>query len=101
MGCDTVPSVNIVDGVVVAVWDGSPDLQRNPASAAAKLIATQQATALSVQSALELAGFTCPVCFLPKDLRTLDCGHEFCRLCISKLESPVCPFCRRPIAPEP
>jgi len=89
--------VNIVDGVIVAMWDGLPDLQGDPASAAADLIATQQADALSAQDALEQAGFICPVCFHAKDLQQLNCGHEFCRDCITKLDSLVCPLCRHPI----
>jgi hypothetical protein len=93
-------NVNIVDEVVVAMWNGMPGLQDDPIAAAADLLATQQADAIEAQRIVEAAGIVCPICDEPRDLQTLDCNHEFCRECISKLIVKTCPHCRAPIADD-
>lgn len=37
----------------------------------------------------------CPICYLPKSLDTLPCGHKICGGCIRCILKKVCPFCRR------
>lgn len=37
----------------------------------------------------------CPICYLPKNLDTLPCGHKICGGCIRCILKKVCPFCRR------
>ena len=37
----------------------------------------------------------CPICYLPKHLDTLPCGHKICGGCIRCILKKVCPFCRR------
>jgi hypothetical protein len=91
-------SVDIVDDVVVAMWGGMPGLQDDPVAAAAELLATQQADAIEAQRIVEAAGLTCTICYEPRDLQMLDCGHDFCRLCIAQFVSKKCPNCRAPIA---
>ena len=89
-------NVDIVDGEVVAMWNLLPGLQDDPASAAADLLATQRADALTAQAKLEANDFTCtcPLCFNAKNLQILNCGHEICRDCIPRILPPVCPMCR-------
>lgn len=36
----------------------------------------------------------CPICYLPKQLQTLPCGHNICGGCIRCILKKVCPFCR-------
>lgn len=37
----------------------------------------------------------CPICYLPKHLDVLPCGHKICGGCIRCILKKVCPFCRR------
>ena len=92
---DNAHGVDVVVGEVVATWDHLPNLQDDPASAAADLLAAQGAEALIVQ--IEEADFSCTLCATAKNLQQLECGHEFCRGCIPKIVPPVCPMCRRPL----
>lgn len=94
---DNAYNVDIVDDAIVAMWSGQPGLQDDPVSAAADLLATQRADALTAQNVLEAAGFICTICFNAKNLQILDCGHEFCRDCITKFVSHTCPNCRQPL----
>ena len=89
--------VGIVDGNVVAMWDHLPGLQDDAASAAADVLAHQEAEALVTQLELEAIDIFCGVCFAAKDLQDLACGHSFCRKCVRTLVNPVCPNCRRPL----
>jgi hypothetical protein len=90
-------NVDIVNGDVVAMWDHLPGLQGDAASAAADVLAHQEAEALVTQLELEAFDICCGVCYNAKDLQELACTHSFCRKCIRTFVTPVCPFCRRPL----
>ena len=94
---DEARNVDIVDGDIVAVWDHVPGLQDDAASAAADLLAYREAEAIVVRQELEEHVFCCPVCYTAKDLQELACSHAFCRGCIPKFATPMCPFFRRPL----
>lgn len=42
----------------------------------------------------------CQVCYetaTEDEYKKLECSHSLCKLCLSKLRQPKCPFCRAPI----
>jgi hypothetical protein len=79
------------------MWDHLPGLQDDAASAAADVLAHQEAEALVTRLELEAHDFCCDICYTAKNLQELECKHSFCRECIQKFVAPVCPFCRRPL----
>jgi len=43
----------------------------------------------------------CQICNENKRDHSIDCGHIFCRKCINRFQSRVCPICRKPIREKP